>query len=124
MPAVNATQFGTNVNWGINAAETGFIINSYTHKYSNEKETIPGRFGSTETVIYFNETVSISMDGEIPASSPFSGTLAATLTLGNPLSSYLKGSITTGQTITESIEVTADRKGAKKFKLEAMYYPF
>ena len=123
MPAIQPTQFGTAVSWGIAEAETGFLVNSISHKYSTDIEEIPGRFGSTETVVYYNESVSISMDGELPASGGFSGTLATALSLGNDISAMLKNGVSGGSTYIESITIDMNRKGAKTFKIEAKYRP-
>jgi len=123
MPAIQPTQFGTAVAWGVPEEETGFLVNTISHKYNTDKEEIPGRYGSTETVVYYNESISISMNGELPATGAFSGTLATSLTLENLPLNMLKNGITGGQTLIESITVDLNRKGAKTFQIEAVYRP-
>lgn len=121
MPATS-TSFG-NGSWGIGADETGIIIESISHNYSTEMKTIKNRTGNTSGVTYYDEKVKISLDGKVPSTSPFSGTIASSLTLGNSLSSYLKGGVSGGLTIVEGITIDLNQEDYKSFKLEATFYP-
>jgi len=120
--AATATSFGDG-SWGINSEETGFIIESVSHNYTNEMKPIKNRTGNTTGVTYYDEKVKISLDGKLPKTSPFSGTIASSLTLGNGLSAYLKGGVSGGLTIVEGVTIDQNMEDYKAIKLEAVFYP-
>ena len=117
-----ATSFGDGV-FGISADETGILIESVSHDYSCDSKAVKNRTGNTSGVTYYNETVKISLDGKIPATSPFTGSIAASLTLGNALAAYLKGGVTGGLTIIEQITIDKNSEDYKSIKISAVYYP-
>jgi hypothetical protein len=120
MPAT-ATNFGDG-RFGINADETGIIIESITHDYTNSNKSIKDRTGNTKGISYYDETISISLNGKVPKTSPFSGTLASSLTLSNGLSAYLKGG-NSGLVIVEGITLDFANEDYQAFKLQAKNYP-
>ncbi len=120
--AATAQSFGDG-RWGIGADETGIIIESITHDYTNSSKSVKNRTGNTSGITYYDEMVKVSLDGKVPTTSPFSGTLAASLTLGNSLSSYLKGGVATGLTLIEGITLDYNQEDYRSFKLQATFYP-
>src|SRR6478735_458891 len=100
--AATSTSFGDGV-FGISADYVGIIIETVSHDYNTASKTIKNRTGNITGITYYNETLKISLDGKVPATLPFSGTIAASLTLGNAMASYLKGGVTGGLTIIEQI---------------------
>lgn len=121
MPAT-ATSFGDG-RFGIGANETGFIIENISHNYTSSNKTVKDRAGNTSGITYYDEMVSVSLKGKIPKTTPFSGTIAASLTLSNPLSAYLKSGATAGLTIIESINVEYVSEEYSSFSIEAKNYP-
>lgn len=120
MPAT-ATSFGDG-RFGIGAAETGIVIESISHAFSNSNKTIKDRTGNTSGITYYDEMVKVSLKGKVPKTSPFSGTLAASLTLGNALSGYLKGG-NSGLVLIESITIDMANEDYQSFSLDASNYP-
>lgn len=120
--AATATSFGDG-KWGIDADETGIIIESITHDYTNSSKSLKNRTGSTNAITYYDEQVKVSLNGKLPKTSSFSGTLAASLTLGNSLSSYLKGGVSGGLTIVEGITIDLGQEDYQGIKITATFYP-
>ena len=120
MPAT-ATSFGDG-RFGIPNAETGIIIESISHAFSNSNKTIKDRTGNTTGITYYDEVVAISLKGRVPKTSPFSGTLASSTTLGNGLSAYLKGG-NSGLILIESITVDYAQEEYQSFSIEMKNYP-
>ena len=120
--ASTAHSFGDGV-WGIAAEETGFIIESVTHEFTQDQKSVKNRTGNDTGVTYYNEKVKVSLKGKIPATSAFSGTLAATLTLGNALDDYLKGGVSGGLTLVDGITVDFANEDYKGISLNATVWP-
>lgn len=121
MPAT-ATSFGDGV-FGITNAETGIIIESITHDYSNSNKSIKDRTGNTTGISYYDEQIKVSLNGRVPKTSAFSGTLASSLTLGNTLSSFLKSGASSGLTLVEGITIDLANEDYRSIKISATNYP-
>ena len=121
MPAT-ATSFGDGV-FGINADQTGFIIESISYNYSSDKKTVKNRTGNDSGVTFYNEKLTIDMNRKVPKTSPFPGTIAASLTHGNALSAYLKGGVTGGLTLVDTINVELNQEDYQGIKVTSTYYP-
>jgi hypothetical protein len=120
--AATATSFGDGV-FGIGADQVGIILESTSYDYTSDNKTVRNRTGNTSGITFYNETVKISLDGKVPATSPFSGTIAASLTLGNAMTAYLKGGVTGGLTIIEQVTVDSNQEDYKGIKVSATFYP-
>ena len=120
--AATATLFGVG-SWGINNVETGIIIESITHDYANSNKSIKDRTGNTTGISYYDEQVKVSLNGKLPTTAAFSTTIASSLTLGNGLSSFLKGGVTGGLTIVEGITLDSANEDYKGIKVSAVFYP-
>ena len=120
--AATATSFGDGV-FGITTAQTGIIIEGMSYDYRNSNKMVKDRTGNTTGVTYYDENVGISINGKYPKTSPFSGTLATTLTLGNPLSAYLKGGVTGGSTLIEGITLDYSNEDYLSLRINATFYP-
>lgn len=122
-----ATSYGDG-KWGIPNAETGFIIESITHSYKQDQKEIKDRTGNCVGLTLYNESVGVSLNGRVPKTSGFSGTLASSLTLGNTLTggvsgSYLKGGTSSGLTIVDSIDIDMSNEDYQKIKVNATNWP-
>lgn len=122
MGAAVATSFGDGV-FGIGSAETGIIIESITHDFANSSKMVKDRTGNTSGITYYDEQVKVSLNGKVPKTSPFSGTLASALTLTNGLSGFLKGGVSTGLTLVEGITLDMSNEDYRSIKISATNYP-
>jgi hypothetical protein len=120
--AATATSFGDG-EWGVDSLETGIIIESITHDYTNSNKTIKDRTGNTLGITYYDEQIKISLNGRIPETTPFSGTLAAALTLGNTPANHLKGGVTGGLVLIEGVTVDMAQEDYQSIKISATKYP-
>lgn len=110
-------------SWGIGADETGLLIESVSHEFTNEQHPMKNRTGNTVGATFYDEKVKISLDGRMPVSAPFSGTLAASITLQNTLGNYLKGGVSGGLTLVDSITIDSNQEDYKSIKIGATFYP-
>jgi hypothetical protein len=117
-----ATQFGTSASFGIPAAQTGIILESASYSYSQDSKTIRNLTGDTVSKYYYDERIEVSLSGFIPTSTPFSGTLASTITLATAPTDYLKGSVGS-QTIIESVTRTHTVEDFQRIEISAMNHP-
>ena len=99
-----ATQFGTAAPFGL-TTQTGIITDATSWNYSQDKKVIADADGDAVAKAYFNERIEGTIGGYIPTNTPFSGTLAASLTLSEAPNDYLKCSVGT-LSIVESVSVT------------------
>ena len=120
--SATATSFGT-ATWGIPSGQTGFILESVKYNYKPTRKECRDISGNTLGVIYYDEMVNISIAGIVPTTSPFAGTVAASLTLGNSLTAYLKGGSTGGTCIIDEITTTFSNEDFRKIDLSATYFP-
>lgn len=108
--------------WGIASAESGFILENVSHSFSNKNKTVMDRNGCTSSYTAYDETAKVSLKGKLPTTTPFAGTLASELTLGNALGDYFEGG-TGGLTIIESITIDMSNEDYKSISLEATHFP-
>ena len=121
MPATSTT-LGSG-DWGLESVETGIILNTISFQYTHQSATLEDITGNTESVTYYDEKVEISIEGEIPATSPFAGKLGNELTLLNAIPDHVRAGVAGGSVLIEDINVGHDRKGYKKVSLKATLYP-
>lgn len=119
--ASTAHSFGDGV-WGIAEEETGFIIESVTHEFTQDQKTVKDRTGNDTGVTYYNEKVKVSLKGKIPKTSAFSGNLAAALTLGNDVDAYLNATIG-GLILIDGITIDLANEEYKGISLNATMWP-
>lgn len=119
-----ATQFGIG-KWGIGADETGIIIQNISYNYSQDKKEVRNRTGDVAGISYYNERVEVKLQGVIPTTSAFSGSIAATLTLavGNAIPDHLKGTVTGGSLIVEEVSREQSAEDYETIEVSATYYP-
>ena len=117
-----ATQFGTGAVFGIPDAQTGVILESVSYSYSQESKVIRNLTGDTVTKVYYDEKIEVSLSGFVPTSTPFSGTLAATITLATAPTDYLKGSVG-ASTIVETVTRTHSVEDFQRIEIGAMNHP-
>jgi len=109
--------------FGIASAQTGIILHNYSFNYVQEKKPLKNHTGETIGIVYLDEKVEVKLQGTLPTSSPFSSTLAATLTLANAFPDFLKGSGTGGSLFIEEISAEYDAEDYATIELSCVYYP-
>ena len=119
-----STSFGDGI-WGINSEQTGMIIEGMSYSFEDKSKDILNRTGNSTGTTRYDEKVKISLNGKIPKTGIFSGTLATSLTLGNSLTAYnfLKGGATSGLSIIDNITVDASQEDYQSIKITATNYP-
>ena len=110
-------------DWGLESVETGIILNTISFQYTHQSATLEDITGNTESVTYYDEKVEISIEGEIPATSPFAGKLGNELTLLNAIPDHVRAGVAGGSVLIEDINVGHDRKGYKKVSVKATLFP-
>lgn len=117
-----ATQFGIG-KWGVGADETGIIIQNISYNYSQDKKEVRNRTGDVAGISYYNERVEVKLQGVVPTTSAFSGTLATALTLSNSIVDHLKGTVSGGSLLIEEISKEASAEDYETIEVSATYYP-
>lgn len=110
-----ATQFGTAAPFGL-TDETGVLTDGITWNYVQQNKRILDADGDPKTVTYYGEGIEGTISGYLPTSSPFGGTLAASLTLATSPTDYLKGSVG-ALTIVESVSVTHSNEDYRRIEI-------
>lgn len=119
-----ATPFGTTTGvFGITTQQTGFLLDSRQWEYEQDTATVKNVTGDDTGESYFNERIMITLEGWVPASSPFAGTLASALTLVDTPTDYLIGSISGGTTIVQGITRGATSEDYQRLSVRAKYSP-
>ena len=122
--AATSTSFGDG-SWGIDADQTGMIIETISYDFKDLSKEVKNRTGNTTGVTKYDEKVTISLKGKVPKTGIFSGTLATSLTLGNTLTAFnfLKGGATTGLNIIDGITIDMAQEDYKGITINATNYP-
>jgi hypothetical protein len=119
-----ATSFGTTTGlFGIASQQTGFLLDSTSDEYSQDNAAVKNITGDDTGETYFNERIEGTLEGWFPASSGYSGTLAASITLANTPADHLIGSVTGGTTIVQGITRGATSQDYRRITLRYKYSP-
>lgn len=119
-----ATSFGTTTSvFGIGSQQTGFLLDSVSDDYANDKKTCKNISGDDTGSSYYNERIDITLDGWVPSSSAFAGTLASALVLANTPADHLIGSTSGGTTVVEGVTRTATSEDYRRISVKALYSP-
>lgn len=121
---MGATLIGTTGAWGIASDETGVIVSALDFDFVNKEKATLTRQGETQGFVFYDEMVNISLKGEVPTATPFSGTLTGTLTLANAVPNHLKGGVTGGSVIIKSgLKRSLAYEDFQKIEIPAQYVP-
>ena len=119
-----ATSFGTTTGvFGIEAQQTGFLLDSRTWDYEQDSKTVKSVSGDDTGESYYNERIMVSFEGWVPATSAFSTTLAATLSLITAPTDHLIGSVSGGTTVVQNISKSATSEDYQRLRVQAKYSP-
>lgn len=119
-----ATSFGTTSGlFGIASQQTGFLLDSVSDDYAQDKKNVKNIAGDDTGSSYYNERIDITLDGWVPASSAWAGTLASALVSANTPADHLIGSTSGGTTIVEGVTRTATSEDYRRISVKALYSP-
>jgi hypothetical protein len=119
-----ATSFGTtNGLFGIEAQQTGFLLDSVGYDYAQDSKTVKNIVGDDTGETYYNERIEITFDGYLPASTPYAGTLASAIVAATTPADHLIGSTSGGTTIVTGITRTHTSEDYRRISVKAKYSP-
>ena len=119
-----ATLLGaTNGVWGIPAQQTGFLLEGVTWSYKCQTKHVMNITGDRTGRSDFDEDCVIALNGKIPASSPFAGTISTSLTLATAPTDHLIAAMNAGLVIIDTIESTQAADDYRGISLSATYVP-
>lgn len=119
-----ATSFGTTTGvFGIAAQQTGFLLDSSQSEYEQDSATVKSVVGDDTGESYFNERIMTTLEGWVPASGAFSGTLASSLTLATAPTDHLIGSVSGGTTIVQGITKGSTSEDFQRISVRTKYSP-
>lgn len=119
-----ATSFGTTTGlFGIAAQQTGFLLDSTSDEYEQDSAVVKNITGDDTGESYFNERIMSTLEGWFPASSGYSGTIAAAIVLATTPADHLIGGVSGGTTVVQSITRGSTSADYRRISLRAKYSP-
>lgn len=119
-----ATLLGTtNGVFGIATQQTGFLLDGSSQTYEQDEKTVKNISGDDTGIAFYNERMTFSLSGFIPATSAFSGTIAASITLATTPADHLIGSMSGGLYVTKGITTTQASEEYRRIELNGAYHP-
>ena len=119
-----ATSFGTTTGlFGIAAQQTGFLLDSVADDYSQDSKTVKNISGDDTGESYYNERIEGTLDGYIPSTSAFSGTLASALTLATAPADHLIGAVTGGTYVVTGLTRSSTSEDYRRISVKYKYSP-
>jgi hypothetical protein len=119
-----ATSFGTTTGvFGIAAQQTGFLLDSVSDDYSQDSKTVKNISGDDTGESYYNERIEGSLEGYIPSTSAFSGTLASALTLATAPADHLIGAVTGGTYVVTGLTRSSTSEDYRRISVKYKYSP-
>lgn len=119
-----ATSFGTTTGvFGIAAQQTGLLLDSVSHDYSQDSKTVKNITGDDTGESYYNERIEISLDAYAPSSTPFSGTLASAISLATAPDDHLIGAVTGGTYVITGVTRSSTSEDYRRISVKAKYSP-
>lgn len=119
-----ATQFPSNTyTWGISSDQTGILLDSQTWTYSDSEKVILDASGDAKAVFTYNEVLDVSLSGYLPASSPFSSTMSAAVTLATtPTDFFIDGS-SSSSALVRGVTRTNANEDAQRIEVTLRQWP-
>ena len=119
-----ATSFGTTTGvFGIAAQQTGFLLDSVSHDFSQDSKTVKNISGDDTGESYFNERIEISLEGFVPSTGAFSGTLASAISLATAPTDHLIGAVTGGTYVITGVTRSSSSEDFQRISVKAKYSP-
>jgi len=118
------TSFGSTTGvFGIAAQQTGFLLDSASYDYAQDSKQVKNITGDDTGEAYYNERIDISLDGFEPATSAFSGTLAAAISLATAPADHLIGAVTGGTYVIQGVTRSSTSEDFRRISVKAKYSP-
>lgn len=108
--------------WSLDGDETGLLTQSISYDFQADSGEVRNYQGYVVGKTYYNETISISIDGKYDSDTPFAAELATVLTLVDSIPDHI-ADITNGCVIIEGITVNKDQGDYQGVSISATYYP-
>ncbi len=115
---------GTLVEFGIEKAETGLFVSSISFDASCEKYEQQDHHGNVVGVVTYNEKMTFSVDGELPAENQTSVLVAAELELVNSVPKLLSDQPTVLTIVVDTVKKSTGRTSAATLSISGSIYPF
>ena len=117
-----ATLLGCNGDWGINDKQTGIILESASQTYECDEKVLKNITGDDIGLSHYNERITGSLSGFVPAQGAFTGTISALLVLATEPADHLIGDLETGMFVTKTITTSQAVEDYKKIELNYTYH--
>jgi hypothetical protein len=119
-----ATSFGTTTGlFGIAAQQTGFLLDSTSDDYMQDSKTVKNITGDDTGESYYNEKIEGTLDGWIPSTAAFSGTLASAISLATAPADHLIGAVTGGTYIVTGLTRSSSSEDYRRISVKYKYSP-
>lgn len=119
-----ASSFGsTNGVFGIAAQQTGFLLDSTSDNYTQDSKVVKNITGDDTGESYYNERIEGTLEGFVPSSAAFSGTLASALTLATAPADHLIGAVTGGTFIVTGVTRSSTSEDYRRITVNYKYSP-
>lgn len=119
-----ATLLGTtNGVFGIATQQAGFLLDGSSQTYEQDEKTVKNITGDDTGIAFYNERMTFTLSGFIPATSAFSGTIAAAISLATAPADHLIGSMSGGLYVTKGITTTQASEEYRRIELNGAYHP-
>jgi hypothetical protein len=119
-----ATSFGTTTGlFGIAAQQTGFLLDSTSDDYMQDSKTVKNITGDDTGESYYNEKIEGTLDGWIPSTAAFSGTLASAISLATAPADHLIGAVTGGTYIVTGLTRSSSSEEYRRISVKYKYSP-
>jgi len=119
-----ATSFGTTTGvFGIAAQQTGFLLDSTSDDYMQDSKTVKNITGDDTGESYYNEKIEGTLDGWIPSTGAFTGTLASAISLATAPTDHLIGAVTGGTYVITGITRSNSSEDYRRISVKYKYSP-
>ena len=121
---MSATLLGTVGVWGIGSAETGLIIESIDDTSKKQSNYVKDKSGCRVGRADYDESMEITLKGQITSSTPFAQKVSAELTMTNTISAGHLQAATAGRTYIDEVQRTRGREDWVGITVNAEMLPF
>jgi hypothetical protein len=121
---MSATLIGTVGVWGIPSAETVVIILGLDDVTKDQKSFIKDRVGCRVGRVDYDESIAITVRGQVPSSGAFSGKLQGALTISNTIAATHLNTSNTGRTLIDEVSKTRQNEDWQGITIESEMLPF
>ena len=119
-----ATLIGTVGVHGITTDEVGMIIEKLDDTSKNQKSWMKDKIGQRVGRADFDESIEISIEGKLTATTPWSQKLSAVLTIANTIGAGFLNAATAGKTLIDEVKRTRSNSDWQGISVSAEMLPF